>query len=316
MTIRKTIRLVTLGAAMAALPGFALAAPPTAFDQWSVDASGNITTPGCPAGFTCDAAPIMDNGFMQRRIEDSAGNVYFQTIIGEGTAGQNPADMAFADENFVAMSNTSNGGIAGKQEINESSTVQGFMDSTSTLMTGTVFNTGESVMVIDQTVGDGTTLANSTFTANFAYDKALATDNFGTTTISQALNPDSNFSDSFVYMFDGTQTTIDIDSGIELDGGVAGAANDQTFVLNLRSGAAVAGAGAGTFPSGDTLSWAGGDTAQQVLINQDVDGSTGQFGGGTFGFESLRNKTDATMAEESSFTAFSPFATLTGTNPF
>jgi hypothetical protein len=118
---RLTKLTVAIGAAMFA--GNALADVPNAgagndFDQYTVDAAGNITVNGggCPIGGTCTVLEATSPGILQQRV-DYGGTTYFQTIIIDeeeaialGGVADPTTEIEFRLENYVNANDDTDGG--------------------------------------------------------------------------------------------------------------------------------------------------------------------------------------------------------------
>lgn len=249
----KAVKTVTSVGATALLlsASAAVAAPPTAFDQWSVT-GGAITstagTAGCPSGFTCSSA-VTGDGFFQRQITDtSTSDSYFQTVITDSGVTGAPGALTFSDESFVKTGNTT--GIADKSQIESTSTtgtiVETF-DTSSELNTGWAAPAGgDEVKIFQGILADDTSAADANdFRTNFWLSQ-LGTEGAG-------------------------GKLMRLSSAVDID--KANSAS-QDFVLVERSVAYTV-ADSVTMTDASTLSWANDEDIKAIWVGQNMSGVSG-----------------------------------------
>jgi hypothetical protein len=264
MSVRTTIKIITLAGAATMLPGLASAANPT-FGNWTA-AGGAIDNTGgsCPTGFTCEQINSGD-GFLQSNVSETANpaNTFIQTIITDsGATCDNSATFcAFTDENFVKTDGVSTG-IAARQST---------VDSAVNFNSSVVINTGWALSVptpptsVNITQGlsddpDGTAANGDEFTTSFNLQVNL--DSGGTTT-GKAMN-----------------ITQDVGLGV-------GGTDNQVFDVRERSGDLLTAPGTATL-GGNSVDWvASSDDVLVTWISQDVD--IGSSGSSVFAFQSVEN---------------------------
>jgi hypothetical protein len=304
--LMKKSKLVLALAAAAMVPGAAFSAPPTAFGNgWALNADGVTIDHTCPTGFTCDAAPIADNNFLQVQMTDDAtGATFFRTIVATADATD-----TYNNESFVVSGATA-GGIAASQTLNSNTAGSGVLQASTTLSTGD-FNTGDDQVVLNQGVWDAQ--AAPTFHSGFGYTKDT-TGTVGATTLDQQIVVAGEFSDSFGYnqqkdlTTDTVMTTVlDIVSGAVINTG--GTVSDQTFRYHLREGAAVTGAGSADIGASN-ITWNAGDSVARVLVGQSV------LNAGDFGYDRVANNTTPAEITTFSLASVGPFATINPIDPF
>lgn len=277
MSVRNSIKIITLAGAASMLPGIAAAATP-AFGGWTATDGTGIA--GCPSGFTCDEINAGD-GFSQATVTEitDPSNVFIRTVVTDVASGCNDATTcAFSDENFVKTDGTSTG-IAAKQLIND--TALNFSGST-VINSGWALVAGQPNVDITQSLTDdpdGTANSGDEFTTDFNLAVAL----------------------------DGSGNQIGKDMNITQDVGLgAGTTDNQAFDVREKSGTLQTNAGSSTL-GGDTITWASGDDVLLAWISQDVD--IGSTGSSLFAFQSVDNKSDAlTPISDFSTTANDPTA--------
>ena len=306
-------KLVLALAAASMLPGLASAAAPTAFgSSWALNADGVTVDYTCAAGFTCDAAPISDDNFLQVQMTDNGtGVTYFQTIVATSDATD-----TYNNESFVVSGATAaTGGIAASQSLRSASATSGTLDSTTTLNIGTFKNASDNEVALSQDVWDTTSAATAEFHSGFGYTKDAAAGT-GTTTLDQQIAVVDEFTDRFDYVQSKNLsndtvigTSLDIVSGVVIND-LPSTVNDQSFRFSLREGDQVTAAGSGAF-TGGTTTWATGDKVSHVLVGQSVDLA------GSFGYERVSNETAGSLQENNEFSLSNqgPFATI-ASDPF
>jgi len=297
MSVRNTIKIITLAGAAAMLPGVASAANPT-FGDWTAT-GGTISNAGanCPTGFTCETINSGD-GFLQANVTEDADptNVFVQTIITDsGASCDNTSTFcAFTDENFVKTDGTSNG-IAAKQSSND--TALNFNSSVE-INTGwalTVASPPPSV-VINQGLSDDP-------------DGTASNGDEFTTTFNLQVNLDSG----------GTQTGKSMDIAQDVGLG-AGTTDNQGFAVRERSGDLLGASGSSTL-GGNTVDWAqdvgtpaNSDDVMVTWISQDVD--IGGAGSSLFAFQSVENKSGTSSTPDNLVSDFSTTANDPTLPPF
>lgn len=269
MSVRNTIKIITLAGAATMLPGVASAGDPT-FGNWDVSA-GSIDVEGnCPSGWTCSVTNSGD-GFAQATVTDGT-DTYVQTIITDSSATCDPnvtGDCAFVDENFVKTDGTSSG-IAARQIANDSAS--NFTNDV-TINTGWALGSGPNVD-INQTLSDdpdGTPNSNDEFATAFNLQ----------------VNLDAS----------GNQTGLTMAVSQDVGLGVGGT-DSQTFEVREASGDLQSTPGSAVLNS-NTISWADTDDVLVTWISQDVD--IGSSGSSVFAFQSVENKTTDPGAPVSDF---------------
>jgi hypothetical protein len=262
MSVKHTIKVITLAGAASMIPGMASAANP-AFGSWTATDGTGIA--GCPTGFTCEVINSGD-GFRQANVTDNSDptNVFIQTLITDVATGCDSfGSCAFSDENFVKTDNTSTG-IAGRQSTNDASV--NFTSSVE-INTGWALAAVPTPTSVDITQGlsddpDGTASSGDEFTTSF--------------------NLQVNLDGSGVQ----TGRTMDITQDVGLAS--AGSPTDnQQFEVRERSGDLQQTPGSATL-AGDTVDWVNGDDVMVTWVSQDVD--IGSTGSSLFAFQSVENK--------------------------
>jgi hypothetical protein len=291
-----TLRALVAGAAL--LPVATFAAPPAGATfgegtDWTVT-GGVISlqgtgTNGCPTGYTCDANPISDAGFMQVQMtRDSDGASFFRTIVADG---EGPGVEQFRTESFVIAGST-NGGIATQQTLASPDVGgSGTMQAASTINTGNFGVGGQNSVDLEQDVNSGA--FNTGFQYNANIDNATG-DSTATMRLAQS-NSTTDYADSFAYVQDtsstGGVTTIvgkamDIGSSVTLTDNGGAPLGNQDFGYTLREGSRMA-ATTGTAAldtgsgAGQTITWDAATNVERVLVAQ------GMTGIGSFGYERL-----------------------------
>ena len=278
MSVKNTIKVITLAGAASMIPGMASAANP-AFGSWT--ASNGTGIAGCPTGFSCEVINSGD-GFQQANVTEDADptNVFIRTVITDVASGCNDfTSCAFSDENFVKTDNTSTG-IAGRQSTNDAS-----VNFTSSVE----INTGWALQV-------------PTPPTSVDINQALSDDPDGT-----AGNGDE-FTTSFNLQVNldgsGAQTgrTMDITQDVGLAS--AGSPTDnQEFEVRERSGDLQQTPGSALL-GGNSVSWVNGDDMMVTWVSQDVD--IGSTGSSLFAFQSVENKSSSALVSDFSTTSNDP----------
>ena len=259
MSVRNSIKIITLVGAASMLPGVVSAATPD-FGSWT--ATNGTSIAGCPTGFTC-AVINSGDGFSQATVTEDADptNAFIRTVITDVATGCNDfASCAFSDENFVKTDGTSNG-IAGRQ------------------------STTDAALNFSGTVELHTGWAAATAPANVDINQSLSDNPDGTA------NNGDEFSTSFNLQVDldgsGNQTgksmTVSQDVGLG-----AGTTDNQVFEVREKSGTQQSTPGSSTL-GGDTVTWASGDDVLVTWISQNVN--IGTLGDSVFAFQAVENKT-------------------------
>lgn len=321
------IRALVAGAAF--LPAIAYSAPPVAYgtdisiaDDGAGGAAISLTgagTNGCPTGYTCDANPISDTGFLQVQMTDDAtGESYFRTIVADGVGA---GVEQFRTESFVQAGAT-NGGIATQQTLASPDAGSGSMQAVSDINTGSFEAGGGSSVVLEQDVNSGA------FNTGFQYNASLDSGGVGTATMQLAQsNTDTNYTDSFAYVQDtdiaaGVSTVtgkaMDIGSTVTLTDNGGGALGDQTFGYTYRegtrlaatTGTAVLDTGSAVGTPNDTITWDGATDVERVLVGQTMAGI------GTFGYERLADTNEEISTFDLTTSASLDNLDAGGTDPF
>ena len=273
MSVRKTIKIITLAGAAAMLPGVASAATP-AFGSWTSTESGGVSTiGGCPATFTCTTI-ISGDDIRQANVTDGVDS-FVQTVITDDAATCTYATCDFSDENFVKTDGVSTG-IKARQSITDTS--GGFAGSVQ-INSGWALTGGVPNVDISQTLSDpGTGAANDEFDTSFGLE-------IGATTADKSM---------------------DISQSVKLG---VGTTDYQDFEVRERSGSFSTVAGTATLPlgGGDSASWVASNDVMVTWIDQVVD--IGGAGSSLFAFQSVENKTVPDLADTFSTTANNPAAT-------
>lgn len=289
---REHTLLLTMGSALLISSSAAFAAgPPIAYGQYTSNASGVIdlgTTTGttfnsgndCPvANGTC-GTPITGNGFMQRQITTSAGDIYFQTIILEKstaipTGGDGYADLSgkpFADESFVKQHAST--GIADSSHVFASPTTSDTSSFTgdTTINTGWAYEQGTNNRIeVTQTIDDPTIGRRSNMTFNLTDGSS-----------------------------DNTEPVITLDQTVYLpkDSATTSTTNDrQRFYLKQLK----ASSGGTTVDLPDSLptkptslTYVSGDILQVMWVGQTVGGGSSTGGAQTFGAQAYTTNPNST----------------------
>lgn len=133
----KTNLLTTLGFSTICAPGLVLAAAPLAFDGWTTDAGGNITTgpnacpainPTCSTNTANNKTLASDAGFLQQEVQVD-GYSYIRLIVTDPTGAGGPSTKGFSSEMYVPFATAAGGfsqGVAAKQVVRDAA--QGFTD--------------------------------------------------------------------------------------------------------------------------------------------------------------------------------------------
>lgn len=252
------MKKTSLAIALAAiLPGIASAGAPINYGGWTTTttaAGTSVNMSACPSGYSCDSQPIVDDGFYQRQITNTAtGSTYFQTVIVDtaGVAGTNVAASAaeFQTESFVTSGSTAvgGGGIAANQTLN--STEAGLTQASMKLAMGTFNVASEDKVVMTQDTYDASTGAgDSTYHGGFTFNKH-ANDSTTLGMTQQILDQSANsatandFAMGLSYQQQNDATgaetgvSLDITMGVQLDTTAAGGTiNDQTVQIAQRTG--------------------------------------------------------------------------------
>ena len=284
-----TLRALLAGSALLPVAAFAGAPAGTTFGEgtdWTV--TGGTITHTCPVGYTCDANPISDTGFLQVQMTDAAGNSFFRTIVADG---EGAGVEQFRTESFVIAGST-NGGIATQQTLaSPDSAGSGTMAAISTINSGS-FGPGAGATTVNlaQDVNSGA------FNTGFKYDATIQAsgDSVATLQLAQS-NTDTDYMDNFRYdqntsITGGTVSVdgkaIDISSSVTLRDNASAVIGDQSFGYTLRegnmmatttgTGTLVAGSGAGS-----VITWDLATNVERVLVGQTMSGI------GSFGYERL-----------------------------
>ena len=302
MKIRNAIKFAVTGA-LAAAPIAAFAAAPAAFDNYTQDGAGNITSG--TAG--CSSLGVNEAGFAQEQCT-IGGATYIHTILND--------QAGFTDESWVEMGGT--GGIADKQTVAETSGTEVF-GSTAQLNTGSFEVVGVDTRIgLNQAISD----SGAGFAAGFDFAEmngTLALQGHDGTFVDLTLTSsasDSTYTGTFKFNnFNVEAATITaVDTNQFADANAAAAALsgqriDQTAVLNdpgasivqdfairERSGKFTAGPGLAT----GTVTWAAGDLIVDTQIGQAITGA------GAFGLHDFANETQGTGTGVDSQTSSNP----------
>jgi hypothetical protein len=259
--MRNKMFMVSAGSAALILSGAVMAAPPIPFDGWTLNADKSITGGACSLPDSCTTTMAGDY-FLQRNV--TVGGVqYIQTIVTDATG--------FKDENFVRMAGGAGvTGIAGKQNITETSTVVGpppvttVFSSTAELQTGWAAPAEGNLVKLTQSLDQ----AALKFTSNFGFSQT--TDNAGVI----------------------KGKSLDLGQNVSVaQAGVPGGENDkQLFVLRERQGTFNPAAGTFQLQGGTPLSYVALDDVKVTWIGQGITMGSG-LGAQDFGFQSYANLT-------------------------
>jgi hypothetical protein len=259
MSVRDSIKIITLASAASMLPGVAFAANPT-FGAWT--ATNGVGIGGCPTGFTCEEINSGD-GFSQATVTENAdpSNAFIRTIVTDVAAGCNSfATCAFSDENFVKTDGTSTG-ISARQSIND-----------------LPLNFSSSVEL-----ASGWALVPNTPSVNI--NQGLTADPDGTANNGDEFNTAFNLQVNLDGSGNQTGKSMNVSQDVGLG---AGTTDNQVFDVRERSGTLQTIPGSATL-AGDSVSWVAGDDVLLTWISQDVD--IGSTGSSLFAFQSVENKT-------------------------
>jgi len=285
-----TLRALVAGSAMLPVAAFAAAPAGTTFGEgtdWTM--TGGVITHTCPTGYTCDANPISDTGFLQVQMTDGAGNSFFRTIVADG---EGAGVEQFRTESFVIAGST-NGGIATQQTLASPDVPAGAgtMAAVSTINSGS-FGPGAGAT----TVNLAQDVNSASFNTGFKYDATIQSngDSVATLQLAQS-NTDTDYADNFRYdqntsITGGTVSidgkAIDIASSVTLRDNASAVIGDQTFGYTQREGnlmTAVTGGATLDIGSGagSSITWTGASAVERVLVGQTMTGI------GSFGYERL-----------------------------
>ncbi len=260
MSVKYTIKVITLAGAASMVPGIASADNP-AFGAWSATNGTGIA--GCPSGFTCEVINSGD-GFQQSNVTEVADptNVFIRTVITDVAAGCNDfSTCAFSDENFVKTDGTSTG-IAGRQSTN---------DSAVNFTSSVEINTGWAANVASPP-------------PNVNINQALSDDPDGTASNGDEFTTSFNVQVNQDGSGNETGRTMDISQDVGLG---AGSTDNQVFAVRERAGDLQTSPGAAAL-GGNTVDWVSGDDVMVTWVSQDVD--IGSTGSSLFAFQSVENK--------------------------
>lgn len=176
----KRLVMALLGTMGAGAPLAVFAAPPMAYDQWSVN-NGTISAQ-CVGGVACGGG-VSGPGMLQRPVDNGTAK-FIQSIMTNPNATGTPATLSFASESFVKQGWTSSdtvnggtvssaqsdtgGGIALKQRMVETgSSFQGAFNLTTLIHTGWADDNSTPTIEINQ--HNGSNLAVVQWSNDFVY---------------------------------------------------------------------------------------------------------------------------------------------------
>ena len=263
----------------------AFAGPPKPFDGWSVSNGGVAAS--CGTGFQCTELSS-GPGFLQRNVENAAGQVFVQTIVtGAGASGIPAAGLDFSDESFIKVSATILGtgtqipgtpgtgsasntaGIADKQALHSESITSAqtrSFDSLVMINRGWAAESGKPSIDILQKIVENTSAGQSfSDTAHIA---------------------GNNDSDGLQ-----TGTLIELSSSFSQPSLVTSSTDIQKFELRRIGGDLLVASGSATLPGSSRVNWSPGQVIQTMWIGQRLD-FEGDAEGGTLGFQSFDNLSD------------------------
>ncbi len=319
MKLRKAIKSTLTGTILVA-PMSLMAAPPAAFDNYSVNGSTGAITSSV-AG--CASTGVDEAGFAQEQCS-IGGKTYIHTILYDDTGAEK-----FTDESFIEMGGT--GGISDKQTLMETSGTETFKN-TAQINTGSFMPMGQmgimSGNVMINLQQDITDTGAQAFSSGFDFKHGMnmvGMDGYNgkfadLTLTSSAGDPTytsgfkfNNFSVEGVTMGDTAKAAADQGTRIDISGILndSAASITQNFTLGERHGSFTTMDGTAT----GTVTWAAGDSIINTQIGQTVGGA------GVFGLHDFANETNGLGTGVDSQTSalpgtfFQPLYT-DGSNPF
>ncbi len=309
---------IALASSLIAAPMAILAAPPAAFDAYTIDGAGTITSG--TAG--CSSLGVNEAGFAQEQCVIS-GKTYIHTILDD--------QAGFIDENWIEMGGAM-GGISDKQTLVETSGTETF-SATSKLNTGGFMPMGQMGIMTDNvmvSLQQGITDTGAQqFSAGFDFKHGMnmvgmdgyngkfadltLTSSAGDTTYTSGFKFE-NFSIEGATVGDLAKAAADQGTRIDQSGTLndPGASIVQDFSISERSGRYTTEAGsAGT----GTITWAAGDLIVNTLLGQEITGA-GAFGLHDFANETQGTGTGVDSQTSSAAASFYTPAYTSGADPF
>ena len=274
----------------------ALAAPPQAYDQWSIGSNDNISAT-CPSGFSCETV-VSGNGFLQQNLtNESGGDDFFHTVMVTEAADQ----QSFIDENFVRQSDNPNPlatGIFDKQSISFAQTTKvadSQFDMNTQLRPGWDSTNTEPNVEINQNINEASRkmyFGNKFYEGDYSLDTYIAinTDANGVRT-GYLQELDQRVKDPGQLMQSNCDLTDDgcRKDNVEGTGGFYAEIDTQVFALRRKSGDYTS-AGSATLSGGRSISWQAGHDIRAYLVGNAFHHSrTTQDGGSGI---SLQNTKD------------------------
>jgi len=314
MKLRNTMKFIMSGLTISALPVAVMAAPPAAFDNYTVNGDGTINS-GTAA---CTASGINEGGFTQEQCL-IGGKTYIHTILDDTAA------SGFSDESWIEMGSAM-GGISDKQALTETVGTETYT-GTSEINTGTFMPMGQmNAMMGNVMIKLGQNVSDSAdgFSTGFDFKHGMnmvAMDGYNGKFADLTLTNnagDANYTNSFKFnsfTVEGA-TTGDLakaaaDQGVRLDIDAAladsSASITQNFTLNERHGKFTIAAGNANHPTA-SIPWNAGDSIIRTTVAQLVgNGATGASAAAmAFGLNDFANETTLTAAGVDSFVSANP----------
>lgn len=275
---------------LAVLPAAISAAPPTAFNQWSNNANGQLFAP-CPANFSCQVSAT-GVGMYQQVLTDANGRSYVQLVVQDNDVNGN-----ISMETFTQLNNApSDNGISARQNVTTSGNEA--LNSTVILNTGWANDGSGPAIHIDQRFT--TTYSGISYNDHFIHQ--IDRDDKGNDTgfyqqIRQEVENSNQFSAGTV--------ASGQDRQVFESRRAAGTRNPDSGSANLPAPAGgmggMMGGGAGA-PTGGTVSWRPGEEVQAIWIGQICQGCQTAMMGGMMGgssnfvYQSYDNLSDSSAA--------------------
>jgi len=297
MKIRNSIKAISTGLTISILPIAVMAAPPAAFDNYTVNGDGTINS-GTAA---CTASGINEGGFTQEECL-IGGKTYIHSILDDTTG--------FSDESWIEMGSTM-GGISDKQSLTETVGTETFTGG-SEINTGTFMPMGQMGIMSGNVMiklGQSVTDSADGFASGFDFKHGMnmvgmdgyngkfadltLTNNAGDSTYTSSFKFNS-FTNEGVTMGDLAQAAADQGVRVDVSGALSdsGASITQNFTLNERHGKFTVAAGNANHPTA-SLPWSAGDSIISTMIGQLIgNGATGSSAGAmAFGLRDFANET-------------------------
>lgn len=297
MKFRNTMKAILSGITISALPVAVMAAPPAAFDNYTLNGNGTISS-GTAA---CTASGINEGGFTQEECL-IGGKTYIHSILDDG--------MGFSDESWIEMG-SANGGISDKQALTETVGTETYA-ATSEINTGVFMPMGQmnammgnAMIKLNQNVSDSA----QSFSTGFDFKHGMNmigmdgyNGKFADLTLTNNAG-DANYSNTFKFnsftiegatMGDLAKAAADQGTRLDVSGVLsdASASITQTFALNERHGKFTTAAGNANHPTA-SIPWSAGDSIISTMVGQLIgNGQTGSATGAmAFGLRDFANET-------------------------